>query len=138
MTQPTGPIAAANDQASGGNVTLDPKQLLIQALAADVPQMQAGQPGRIQVMDARSVLYDTRRGKPGKNGQPDVPDRVTLAVPPELLLSVRPQGRPPQKRKPPAFYVLMVAVPADVAGEIARQATSRILTPEQAARMKPR
>lgn len=121
--EPEGPIA--QPETAKQPVTIDTKSLLTIALGQDAQAAMHQQPGQVQVIDLRHIIYgETKRRKPGKEGDPDIPNRVTLGVPDDVLLSLRGD-------KEPKLYVLLAVVPAALAGQIAARQASSIVTPEQ-------
>ena len=108
---------------------LEAKAVALAALAADADAARLQQPQNVVVIDARQVLYATQRAtKKNVLGSPkkqDIPDRVTLAVPPDVLRSLA--GEPSKAKK----VVLLQIIDAEFVREIERRAASRIVTPDQ-------
>lgn len=116
---------------NGGSETMpiEAKAAAFAALSADAVAAQRGQPQHVVVFDARQILYSTQRKTekviPGKLEKQQIPDRLTIAVPPGVLRSLA--GDPRKAKK----VVLLQIIDAEVIREIERRVESPIVTPEQ-------
>lgn len=111
---------------------IDTKALMAGSLALDQQLVAAGKTGHVTIWDARPLVHDTQRATAESgNGKAAKPNRITLAVDDlplfpgkgsDLVHSVT-QG------KEPKYVLLLAAVSVDVAREVFRAATSRLVKP---------
>lgn len=113
----------------GKSGEMNTKQLVLGGLLSDIAAVKAGAPEHVVILDARGCCVGSKRATPAKpNGKAAAPDRVTLAVPPEVLLSIA--GGP----KAAKFAVMLVVMPMEMAREIYERTQSRIILPPGVAR----
>lgn len=108
---------------------VEAKVVALSALASDAAAAQRKQPQHVTVIDARQVLYGPGQGATTKKtpagGTIEIPNRITLAVPRDVLLSMR------SKPEDAKVVMLLMVVPAGMVRAIAQRAESPIVSVEQ-------